>query len=334
MRKEATLEEWKELYEIAIKLKDMEPWEALWDMDLITIIEEDKEPCICSIMGRGGECFGIGVYRGAKDIHDFFVMADSYDVPGSQLIRYQNNIMCNFGSREELTNKERKIIKDLGLSFRGKNNWIYFRTFESGYAPFMPNREEVLEATSILQHLYMALLSLVEGVTVDFEAGNTLMRMFDKKQGLWLNFEAPMIMPKVEYQVPFIQDELLKRKLKKQAKTKIVLEMDIVYTNATVKEKAFDKPIIPRICVLLDMTQGLIIDNHMIIPDEAEMETIMNMLINYVLQRGIPKSIVVRDNYMKSIIESLSQELGFEITVSGSMDGVDGFIESMYQHGF
>jgi hypothetical protein len=55
------------------------------------------------------------------------------------------------------------------LKFRGKNNWIYFRTFESAYAPYMPDRNEVLEFTKILKHVYMAIDSLNKGMEIDFK---------------------------------------------------------------------------------------------------------------------------------------------------------------------
>jgi|GEM_PF-2714536 len=35
MSQEASLQEWKELYEAAIKIKSMQPWNYLWDMDLM-----------------------------------------------------------------------------------------------------------------------------------------------------------------------------------------------------------------------------------------------------------------------------------------------------------
>ncbi|MBZ4667044.1 MAG: hypothetical protein JG775_196, partial [Defluviitaleaceae bacterium] len=34
MRYEATINEWSELYEIALKIKEMKPWEKLYDLDL------------------------------------------------------------------------------------------------------------------------------------------------------------------------------------------------------------------------------------------------------------------------------------------------------------
>ena len=36
MRKEALLEQWKQLYEVATRIK-LKPWEKLWDMDLIAV---------------------------------------------------------------------------------------------------------------------------------------------------------------------------------------------------------------------------------------------------------------------------------------------------------
>lgn len=43
MRTEATIEEWKKLYETATRIRDLEPWDLLWDMDIIGI-RVGKEP--------------------------------------------------------------------------------------------------------------------------------------------------------------------------------------------------------------------------------------------------------------------------------------------------
>ena len=37
VRREANIEEWKRLYEAAEKIKEIKPWEYLWDMDLICL---------------------------------------------------------------------------------------------------------------------------------------------------------------------------------------------------------------------------------------------------------------------------------------------------------
>lgn len=56
MRKEALLEQWKQLYEAATRIKELKPWEKLWDMDLIAVRSGAKEDTVFySILGRGGD---------------------------------------------------------------------------------------------------------------------------------------------------------------------------------------------------------------------------------------------------------------------------------------
>lgn len=65
MRKEASLEQWKILYEAATRIKELKPWEKFWDMDLIGIrYGADEETVFFSILGHGGDCYGIAVYEG------------------------------------------------------------------------------------------------------------------------------------------------------------------------------------------------------------------------------------------------------------------------------
>ena len=333
MRIEASIEEWRDLYQVAIKLKKLKPWEDLWDMDLITILPLGKdEPCICSVMGKGGEFYGIGIYIGGKAINDFFTIADNNDIPQNQLIRYQNNIMCNFGSRDELTKKELNIIKELGLKFRGKNDWVYFRVYEKGYAPYMPDKNEVLEITDILKHLYMAIKSLHNGLKVDFENGKTLMRCFHKESNLWLNYEMPLLIPHIHYAVPVLEDQLLMKRLKNKAKNNSVLELDIAYLNSVINDKSYDKPIIPRLCILADKRSGMLLSQNMVAPEDDEIDAMFGAVINYILQAGRPERIVVREKYSSSIIADLCKQTGIDVMESGKLPAIDDFIEAFYEY--
>jgi hypothetical protein len=333
MRIEATLEEWKDLYDIAIRLKEMKPWEELWDMDLITILPYEKEePCICSVMGKGGECYGIGAYIGVHAIHNFFQMANNQDVPSHQMIRYQNSSMCYFGNRDELTKKELNIIKELGLKFRGKNDWIYFRVFETGYAPYMPDRSEVLVLTDILKHLFMAIKALHNGVKVDFEGGKALMRRFHEEDNTWINYEMPVFMPEVQYPVPVLEDQLLIKRLEKQPADNSILEIDIAYLKSSINDRGYDKPLIPRLCILADTRSGLLLSQDMITPEDDEVDIIFGTIVDYILQKGNPKQIIVRDMHILSILMDLCKQVGIELVTSEKLQGIDEFVESFYQY--
>ena len=56
----------------------------------------------------------------------------------------QRNLTCYWGNRDELSEKQRKIIKELGYTYRGKNQWQYFMSFEPGYYPYNMDEKEVL----------------------------------------------------------------------------------------------------------------------------------------------------------------------------------------------
>ena len=57
MRTEATLEQWRRLYQAATMLGEYKPWEKFWDMDLIGIQNVQEEDTVFfSILGRGGDC--------------------------------------------------------------------------------------------------------------------------------------------------------------------------------------------------------------------------------------------------------------------------------------
>jgi len=64
----AVVLQWTELYETAKNIKEIAPWDDLWDTDLVTIIlPEHKEPFYCSV-GRGGECYAMGIYLGYRGL--------------------------------------------------------------------------------------------------------------------------------------------------------------------------------------------------------------------------------------------------------------------------
>ncbi len=333
MRKEATLAQWKDLYEVAIRIKELKPWEYLWDMDIITIMLPDREePYYCSIMGRAGECFSIGTYAGFDAMNDFFEVVENPDIPPEQVLRYQNNMMCYFGNRDELTKKEWNIIKDLGLKFRGKNNWIYFHSFKTGYVPYLLDAKQVVALTEVFRQLYMALRAYIErGLQVDFEKGNTLLRKYDKTKELWYSYESQLLLPPRQYLVPVLQDDLLMARLKKQKKTGEQIEIDIVYLNVVINDKKLERPVYPKMCIVADCNNGMLIDHEMISPEDDEVEVILNTIINYILQVGKPEIIHVRDEYVEALLSDICKRTNIKTKMESSLRGIDTFVRN-FEH--
>ena len=63
------------MYEVATRIKELKPWEKLWDMDLIAVRSGAKEDTVFySILGRGGDCYGIAVYEGYEGLNSFLML--------------------------------------------------------------------------------------------------------------------------------------------------------------------------------------------------------------------------------------------------------------------
>ena len=231
MRKEALLEQWKQLYEVATRIKELKPWEKLWDMDLIAVRSGAKEDTVFySILGRDGDCYGIAVYEGYEGLNSFLMlpMQQSMNLKPEYVMFNQKNLTCYWGNREELTGKQRKLIKDLGYSYRGKNQWLYFLSFEPGYYPYNMDESEVLRMSTYLQDLELALRYYNEtDIKVDFEHGNMFLFSFGKDKKTWNFGEAPLPFTSFQFGNLLITDEELLSDLAKAPKCDAVLEADV-----------------------------------------------------------------------------------------------------------
>ena len=67
-----TVEQLQELYEAAAVFKREQPWEFLFDSDIICVENpKDKMVGYCSVMGMGGEHYALGVYLGENGFSKF-----------------------------------------------------------------------------------------------------------------------------------------------------------------------------------------------------------------------------------------------------------------------
>ncbi len=336
MRKEANLEQWRLLYDEAVKFKALEPWKYVWDMELLVIVlPKYEEPFFCSIMGKAGDCTAIGTYEGYDAIHGFYYIVDKQQIPTSQLVRYQNNMMCYFGNRTELTSKELKVIKDLGIKFRGKNEWVYFRAFETGYAPYILDEPQVVKLTNVFKQLYLALKELIEGrVKVDFERGNILLRKHNEESGEWETSESPNIIPPRDRKTIVLRDEILLAKIKKKNATGNEIELDTLYLRTIFQDKEIEKPFLGNLAILADHLDGIIIDQNMLTPKDDVIEYIFGMFINYVMEYGKPRIVYIRDEYIQDYLQDLCEKIGVSLKIRDNLRTIDMFEQEYLRRRF
>jgi len=329
---EPSLEQWKDLYEVARNIRLIAPWNTLNEMNLITIMLPGREePVYCSVIGQGGECYGVGVYPGYESVNDFYRLADAGDDEMCFLAGFEQNcMMCYFGDREELSNKEREILKSLNIRFRGRNEWIYFRAIEPGYFPWTIDSEQADLLISTLQNFAMACTYLLNNkLTVDFDGGETLLRYYSPEKELWLNQAVKMPPIPVITQRLIADDETLLAKLKRKKRSGVRLEFEATYLPVPIQENKNDKPYLARVLLLMDKGSGLVLGQHMAGKDDQIEMDILDMLTQYILKSGRPASINVRDDHTGRYIEDFCQKIDVEMIEGEGVPAVDRALGGM-----
>ncbi len=333
MRKEASLEQWKVLYETATRIKELKPWEKFWDMDLIGIRSGAEEDTVFySILGRGGSCYGIAVYEGYEGLNSFLMLAmqQSMNLKPEYVMFNQRNLTCYWGNRDELTDKQRKIIKELGYSYRGKNQWLYFLSFEPGYYPYNMDESEVLRMSGYFQDLELALRYYVEtDIKVDFEHGNMFSFAFGKDKKTWNFGEEPLPFTSFQFGKLIITDDKLLSHIKKAPRCNAVLEAEVSVLGASVSDKKYDRPANPALSLLGDARTGTMLKFEMLEPEDDPVSVLAEILIGFIFQYGIPREIRVSNVIVEAGLKQICDVCGIKLRRVKKLQGLEEFMQEM-----
>ena len=244
----------------------------------------------------------------------------------------QKNLTCYWGNREELTDKQRKNIKEMGYKYRGKNQWLYFLSFEPGYYPYNLDQDEVVRMTNHFSNLELALRYYEDvQVDVDFENGEMYYFEFGKDKKTW-NFGAkPLPFTSFQFGNLFITDEELLADLEDAPKCNAVLEMDIVILGVSVNDKKFERPANPAAYMIADAETGMMLKFDLQKPDEDAIVSLAEELIGFIFQCGAPKEIRVSNILVEAGLEQICQKCGIKLKRVRTLQAIEEFREGMQQ---
>ncbi len=337
MYQEAALEEWRNLYEAAEKIKEKKPWDQFWDMDLIGIQEGKEEDTVFfSILGKGGSCYGISMYQGYSGLNDFMLltMQEELNVSTEYAMFSQNTLTCYWGNREELSSRQRQIIKELGYKYRGKNQWLYFMSYSKGYYPYNLDREETERLTKYLRLLAEALDYYQEHeMNVEFESGHMFLYAYDKENGKWQGSSQPL--PFTMYSFPnlMLEDDELRSELRRAEKNKMILEADIAYMGVGMKGEKGDRPKNPEMVMIADSQTGMILRAEMTEQGEDEKISLAQEIVDFILNCGAPKEIRISNLIIEAVLEDICAEAGIHLRRVKRLKELDEFWQALRERG-
>lgn len=319
---------WIKLYDIAKKIQVLQPWKVLIDSNILTYLSDEfKDVFYCSVMGYYGMYKAVAVYKGDQicGFNDFA----SNDYPDRMLLNYQECMICNFVERKKVLSGNKKIIKELGLKFRGV--WISFENYEKGYEPSPLNIEQVKIMTKALENFYMMFKSYIENkIEVKFEKGETLTRNYDKKNKVYIDYISRLYIPPKEYNIIGI-DGGFEENMKNLPVNNMELELEflsyiplIIRAN---KEKD-GRYYYPRMRFLVDRKSHYVIIKDFIDKKtyNSEYEYVVETfekLISFIQKYGKPKVIYVRDKETKFYLKEFEEKSKIKIKISPKLREID-----------
>jgi hypothetical protein len=106
------------------------PWKHLWDADLLTLEAPSGRTWAASVMGRGGDSFGLVLYADPDDFERVCGMPDPY-FPGATPALQQQVVSLLFGARRTISPAMRKEIAREGWEVAGPAAYPYLVTMNA-----------------------------------------------------------------------------------------------------------------------------------------------------------------------------------------------------------
>ena len=330
-----TEQQLRELYDAAMDFKEARPWKWLYGADLIGVENpKDGEIGYCSVMGRSGVHFALGVFLGTPGLASFnLLMSDAEMMPDYEAMRLQDAIMCSFEDREQLSAEDRQEIRELGLRFRGGNAWPQFRRFEPGFYPWYVNQEECVFLTHALrQTLFVASQYRQRELDLAIDEGKIPLRYSETRDGqlVWQSRGFLLSIPVLEYEPVEFSNDLLVRQLRAtKGKSNSIFEAEVCYLPARIQEKKGERPYFSRAFILADRKSGRIVDHSIYQGREDDAQEVLDGMSRLFLSQGIPRKIRVRSERMVAILEDFCQKTGVKLRVVPRLEKIEAFMEAL-----
>lgn len=333
-----TTDQWAALFKVAKEIRQLEPWNELWSSDLIKIeLPEHEEPFFCSTMGMNKECYGVVVYPGYQAFVSMQRLQDAdSDIEELTMGCEQICLICNFGDREEVTPVDREAYNSLGLKFRGRNEWVYFRSMLPGRAPWYLDTVEADILIRVLKHYSRAFSFMIKNhLEVDFDNEEILTRFYSPNDKIWLN-EVKAFPEGFAYRRLSISltDELFVQSMLRKKKNNQYLEFDMGFLPVPFRDKRGERPYFSRVIALADRRTGLPIQAELVKDGEETINEILNIFANYIDQSGRPTRIYIRNDIAESYIGDLCRKLDIKLIEGEGVPVIDVFYEGLYDRYF
>jgi hypothetical protein len=331
-----TLNEWRRLYQAAIRVKEIAPWEWMTETEIFGVQDPATDEIgFVSVMGMLGEHLCLAVYRGAKGLYSFWNFQQFADSAPAEALFEIPHLQASFEDRNELRDKDREVIKELGLKFRGRQEWPLFRSYRPGYLPWYLEAPEARLLTYALEQAAEVVLRVKEDPALlePVDEESYLVRVPHEISGNLVWEDEVMSVPPPEPEpIPIMIDVQTIERVRQLPRGKHTLEMDLFLFPAPIHEKGA-RPYFPYLLLVAEDQRGLILGNELLTPEPGLVEMWGSVPMKVVHQlarmKVLPQEIKVRSFRLLALLKLLEEELDVEVKAASVLPNLDQAKESL-----
>jgi hypothetical protein len=243
--------------------------------------------------------------------------------------------MASFENREELAKEDLKVIRELGIKFRGKKCWPMFRHYKPGYLPWFLDRPQVRFLTLCLEQALDVLPrfrqnpSLLSEVSASHHLVRTL-NVFNGQES-WTDETLPAPTPKIERLPDIPVDEVGIARLQHQNKKMSgTWEIGYLYAPTPIQEVERERPFFPRLMLVCESETGIILTFHMERDDSTPARFRDHLLEFFTAYNYLPSRLMANHPVTATILKPICRKLGIDFQYSRNLPTVEFAISEMF----
>jgi len=334
-----TLESWRRLYELVGQVKQLAPWEWVTEEDLFGVADPDSGSLMfVSVMGMLGVHISVAAYLGEAALYDFLDFHDSPPedmnfVVGARLLSMRQ-LQVSFEDRDMLREQDRAVIRQLGLTFRGRGAWPLFRSYEAGLVPWFITAEEARLLTLALEQVLEVAPRVRENARLLHvkRKEHFLVRVSRREAGglIWSD-EIRRIPPPEVKAITVTMDEGLLAAFRHLPPHKLVIEADLFMLLSAIGDR--ERPYYPYMLMLVDSQNGIIVGQEMLAV-ETSYEGLLADVPMHVIRRlaglgGVPSALHVSSPELYQVLQPVMQAAGIKLVSKARLPEIENARESL-----
>ncbi len=328
-----TLEAWRRLYELAAEIKMLAPWEWLTETEVFGVQDPQTDQLgFVSVMGQLGDHLAVAVYLGAEGLYGLWTMEEMGQDLSPEVLLQIPELQLSFEDRDILAQRDRDLIKSLGLKFRGRNAWPMFRSYQPGFLPWHLDVDQVRFMTLALEQALLVLPRVRENPDMlapeKEESQDYLVRVPSQQGQDWVwRDEIVQVPPPEPRPIRLVMDEVALGRLKRLPRAAAAFEIDIIMSPSQIQEHRDDRPKLAFFLLLVDHESGMVLGSDVLVadPDQGSMWGQVPLRIVKTLDglNVVPQQIWARDPLLLQMLALLAQELHFDLYEADELPMLD-----------